>query len=134
MAAHIIRGRMRRTVTLGAAAAVALAGCGSGGGGGKTVTVSGGKPIAVTADEYKFDPSNIVVNSSGPVRIRLTNDGSQAHDLHVERDGDDLGGTPVFGPGQTKTATVKLTPGKYDFLCTVGDHAAQGMKGTLTVK
>jgi plastocyanin len=134
MAAHIIRGRMRRTVTLAATAAVALAGCGGGGGGGKTVTVAGGKPIAVTADEYKFDPANIVVKGGGPVRIQLRNDGSQAHDLHVERGGNDLGGTPVFSGGQTKTATLMLPAGRYDFVCTVGDHEQLGMKGTLTVK
>jgi plastocyanin len=134
MAAHIIRARMRRPVTLAAAAAMALAGCGGAGGGSRSVTLPAGKPLVVKADEFKFDPSNVVVKGGGPVRIKLTNVGAQAHDLHVERDGDDLGGTPIFGPGQTKTATVKLAPGKYDFLCTVGDHAAQGMKGTLTVK
>jgi plastocyanin len=26
-----------------------------------------------------------------------------------------------------------LTPGTYEFICTVGDHAGLGMKGTLTV-
>jgi len=89
----------------------------------------------VKADEYRFDPSNVVVTGGGPLKIELRNDGSQAHDLHVQsEDGDDRGGTPVFGPGQTKTTIVRLAPGKYEFECTVGDHAAQGMKGTLTVK
>jgi plastocyanin len=135
MAAHIIRGRMRRPLTLAAVTAVALAGCGGGGGGGRTVTVGAGKPVVVKADEYKFDPGNITVKASGgAIRLQLSNDGAQAHDLHVERGGEDLGGTPVFGPGQTKTATVKLAPGKYDFVCTVGDHEQLGMKGTLTVK
>jgi len=134
MAAHIIRGRMRRTVTLAAGAALALAGCGGDGGGGKTVTVGKGKPLVVKADEYEFDPGNIVLEGGGFVQIQLENDGAQAHDLHVQKGGADLGGTPVFGPGQTKTTTIKLTAGEYEYICTVGDHEAQGMKGTLTVK
>ena len=125
---------MRRPTTLAAAAAVALAGCGGGGGSGKSVTLPAGKPLVVKADEYRFDPSNVVVKAGGPLRIKLTNDGAQAHDLHIQRGGDDLGGTPVFSPGQTKTATVKLAPGQYDFVCTVGDHEQLGMKGKLTVK
>jgi plastocyanin len=138
MAAHIIRGRMRRPITLAAAGVLALAGCGGSGsggsGGGKPVTVAAGKPLVVKADEFSFSPSNVVVKGGGPLKIELRNDGAQAHDLHVQQDGDDRGGTPVFGPGQTKTATVRLAPGKYEFECTVGDHAAQGMKGTLTIK
>jgi plastocyanin len=138
MAAHIIRGRMRRTLTLAAVGAAALGGCGGGDGGGPATTVAAGKPFVVKADEYKFDPGKVVVKAgtTGPttLTIQLTNGGAQAHDLHLERGGDDLGGTPVFGPGQTKTAKVTLTPGTYDFVCTVGDHEQLGMKGTLTVK
>jgi plastocyanin len=139
MAAHIIRGRMRRTLTLLAALAATLAGCGGGdGGGGPATTVAAGKPFVVKADEYRFAPKNVVLkagsNAPTPLTIRLTNGGAQAHDLHVERGGQDLGGTPIFGPGQTKTAKVTLTPGTYDFVCTVGDHEQLGMKGTLTVK
>jgi plastocyanin len=133
MAAHIIRGRVTRALTLGIAATIALAGCG-GSGGGKSVTVPSGKPIAVTASEYRFDPKAIVVTGGGPVRFSLTNGGAQAHDLHVQKGGQDLGGTSIFGPGQTQSATVKLAPGTYDFVCTVGDHEQLGMKGTLTVK
>jgi plastocyanin len=138
MARHIIRARMRRPLTPALALLIALAGCGGGGGGGKSVTVAAGKPIAVTADEYRFDPKAIVVTGASKgtttLRIELRNDGGQAHDLHVERDGKDLGGTPVFGPGQTQSGSVKLAPGKYDFFCSVGDHEALGMKGTLEIR
>jgi plastocyanin len=134
MAAHIIRGRVTRALTLAMAAAVGLAGCGGGsGGGGKSVTVPAGKPVAVTAKEYSFDPGTIEV-SAGTVRFDLKNDGGQAHDLHVVKDGRDLGGTSIFGPGQSQSGTVKLAAGTYDFVCTVGNHEALGMKGKLTVK
>jgi plastocyanin len=130
------------------ALAVALAlvtGCSSGGDKKKnegvktkdTVTVGHNQPIAFGASEYKFEPKNVIVNSGTTkatvVRFVLRNNGTQAHDLHIEKDGQDLGGTPIFGPGQTQSGQAKLSPGTYQFICTVGNHADLGMKGTLTV-
>jgi plastocyanin len=129
---------MLRALTVLAVGAAALPGCGgddNGGGGGGAVTVQANAPIEVTADEYKFSPESIVVDgASGPLKITLRNDGATAHDLRVQRDGEDVGGTAIFGPDQSKTATVALEPGKYDFICSVGDHEALGMKGTLEVR
>jgi uncharacterized cupredoxin-like copper-binding protein len=129
---------MRIALTVLAVGAAALAGCGGsddGGGGGATTTVPAGKPVAVTATEYKFEPANIEVDaSSGPIKITLKNGGAIAHDLRVEKDGEDVGGTPVFGPDASKTAAVALKPGSYAFICSVPGHEAQGMKGTLEVK
>jgi plastocyanin len=138
-AAHIIGARMRRALTLLALGAFGLTGCGGGddGGGssGPATTVAKGKPVEVTADEFSFSPSKIVVEGGGPVEITLTNDGATAHDLRVEKDGSDVGGTPVFqGGGESKTATVDLEPGTYEFICSVPGHEAQGMRGTLEVK
>jgi plastocyanin len=129
---------MRRALTLLTVAAALLAGCGGdddGGGDGPATTVPAGEPVAVTAREYEFEPASIVVQKpSGPVEIELTNDGGVAHDLKVRDGGDDLGGTPIFGPGQTESASVELEPGTYEFYCSVGDHEALGMKGTLEVE
>ena len=38
------------------------------------------------------------------------------------------------GPGQTKSGTLKLTPGRYVMICNLPGHYKQGMYGTLTVK
>jgi plastocyanin len=127
-----------------ASALLALGGCGGGdnkGDGGEkkgdAVTVGHNQPIAFGADEYSFEPKKVTVNAgtSQPtvVRFVLRNNGSLAHDLHIEKDGSDLGGTPIFGPGKVDSGQAKLAPGTYEFLCTVGDHAALGMKGTLIV-
>jgi plastocyanin len=86
------------------------------------------------AKEYSFDPSTIVVEGAGALRLTLDNKGSLAHDIKVEKDGRVLGGTPPFPAGETRSATVRLAPGSYDFLCTVGDHAELGMKGKLEVR
>ena len=101
------------------------------------MSVGHNQPIAFGAAEYKFEPNDVIVNAGTTkptvVRFVMRNNGSLAHDLHVERDGEDLGGTPVFGPGKTESGQATLAPGKYEFLCTVGDHEGLGMKGTLTV-
>jgi plastocyanin len=118
-------------------AALALGGCGGdddGGGGGST-TVDAGATVTVVGKEYSFSPSDITVQGAGKVTIALKNEGSLAHDLHVLKDGDDLGGTPVFqGKGETKSGTVELQPGSYEFVCTVGNHEDLGMRGKLEVK
>ncbi len=102
-----------------------------------TVTVGHNQPIAFGADEYSFEPTSVTVNSGTTrptiVRFVLRNNGSLAHDLHVEKDGKDLGGTPIFGPGKVESGQATLGPGTYEFLCTVGDHAGLGMRGTLIV-
>ena len=125
---------------LALAAAAALAGCGGSSEDdepGRTVTVPAGQLIPVSADEYKYDPETIVVTGAkGPTKLRiaLKNNGSLAHDLTVQKDGEDVGGTPVFTGGKTENASVDVTPGEYTFICTVGDHANLGMEGKLTVK
>ena len=132
---------MRTLFTLLVLAALGLSGCGGddgGGGSSSPVMVDAGKAVEVAADEYEFSPETIVVTGSGggdtKVRISLTNDGGQAHDLRVRRGGNDIGGTPIFSPGETKTAEVSLGKGDYEIFCSVGDHEQQGMKGKLTVK
>ena len=44
------------------------------------------------------------------------------------------GGTPPFPGGGTRSARLRLEPGSYKLLCTVGDHAELGMTGELEVK
>ena len=122
------------------ASALALGACGGSGDDGpkRTVTAQAGRDIPVTGDEYSFDPEGIVVRGTGggtrEVRVALRNAGDLAHDLRVQRDGEDVGGTPVFTGGKTMSATVRLAPGKYTFYCSVGDHEELGMKGELEVR
>jgi plastocyanin len=122
----------RSALTL-AAVALLAAGCGGNDRPGGTVTTPAGGSVRVTAKEYSFDPSTIVVRGAGTVRLTLDNRGSLAHNIKVEKDGRVLGGTPAFPAGETRSATVRLPAGTYDYLCTVGDHAELGMKGKLKV-
>jgi plastocyanin len=122
----------RSALTL-AAVGLLAAGCGGNDRPGGTVTAPAGGSVRVTAKEYSFDPSTIVVRGAGAVRLTLDNKGTLAHNIKVEKDGRVLGGTPAFAAGESRSATVRLPKGTYDFLCTVGDHAELGMKGTLKV-
>jgi plastocyanin len=116
-----------------AALVLLAAGCGGGDDKGRTVTTPANGSVRVVAKEYSFDPSHIVLRGPGTLRVTLANEGSLAHNWKLFKDGRELGGTPAFPSGQTKAAEVRVARGKYDFICTVGDHAELGMKGTLTV-
>jgi plastocyanin len=93
--------------------------------------------MRVVAKEYSFDPPAVVVTGGSgalPVSFTLDNRGTLAHNLRVLRDGRELGGTPTFQGGRTASGTVRLGPGRYRLVCTVGDHAQLGMNGTLEVR
>ncbi len=128
---------MARPTAAAAAIIALLAGCGGDDGGGDgtapTRTVAAGKTVRVVAKEYSFDPENLSV-ASGRVRLALDNEGALAHNLKVLKGGEELGGTPTFTAGQTRAGLVALRPGRYEIVCTVGDHAQLGMRGTLLAR
>jgi plastocyanin len=117
------------------AALAALSGCGGDDKPLRTATVPGDQAIRIKADEYSFDPGRVVVTGApSQLRITLDNAGTLAHDI-VVLDGDrELGGLRSFPPGEERQATVRVPPGKYRLVCTVGDHEELGMRGELEVR
>jgi plastocyanin len=113
-----------------------LAGCGGGDDEepARSVTINPNTTLRVTGDEYSFDPERVVVRGAGPLTIRLRNAGELAHNLRLTRDGEDVGGTPTFPGGETQSGRVNLEHGRYQMICTVGDHAELGMTGELEVR
>jgi plastocyanin len=98
----------------------------AGGGGG------GGETIAVSETEFALDPQDETV-AAGPVSIDVTNDGQTVHNLEVEGNGvEEI--TSDLSPGDSETLELDLQPGTYTWYCAIGDHAAQGMEGRLTVE
>jgi plastocyanin len=117
-----------------AAFALLVAGCGGDDEPGRTVTAPATGAVRVVAKEYSFDPATIVMRGPGTLPVRLVNEGSLAHNLKLLEDSEELGGTPSFPSGESRSALLKVESGSYEFICTVGDHAELGMKGTLTVE
>ncbi len=89
------------------------------------------KEIIVNGSNYKFTPDKITVKKGEKTRIVFKNTGGM-HDFRV----DELNiATAVI---QTdKEDFVEFTPtktGTYEFYCSVGNHRAMGMKGTIIVE
>jgi len=126
---------MRRLVPLTALLLAFAGGCGDDDDEpGRTVSAAPGDTVDVVADEYSFDPENIELSGPGTLTVRLDNQGSLAHNLRVLDGAIERGGTPTFIGGDPRTGVVRVQPGEYKLVCTVGDHEALGMTGTLTVK
>lgn len=92
------------------------------------------------ANEFAFKLSAKSVKH-GSVTFKISNGGVLPHDFKLCSS--NKGGTanactgkvtPLISGGATGTLTVNIAKaGKYEYLCTVPGHAAQGMKGVLTV-
>src|SRR5581483_10821020 len=84
---------------------------------------------AVTLSELKMEPSMIMVNKGGALKV--TNAGAIQHSLAVE--GTDLV-TPTLDPkGVAGLSLSSLAPGDYKVSCTIPGHKAAGMVADLMV-
>jgi len=117
-----------------AAAVFLVGGCGGAAGSVAGPTSSVGSPASagvvlnLTATEYSFTPSTLTA-AAGKTTLRLTDRGAEGHDFTI----DALHVHITTTPGQTSDATVNLTPGTYDYYCSVPGHLQSGMHGKLTV-
>lgn len=86
----------------------------------------------VNGADFKFDPSTMTVKQGDTVRIVFTNtDASMPHDWVVDEFN---ARTKVLKPGESETIEfVADAAGEFEFYCSVGQHRANGMVGTLTV-
>ena len=98
----------------------------------ETASGGGGDSLAVSETEFALDPQDATA-AAGPVTIDVTNDGETVHNLEVEGEGvEEI--TADLQPGDSDTLELDLEPGSYEWYCAIGDHAAQGMEGELTVE
>ena len=84
---------------------------------------------SVSMTEYAFDAADLTVAQGDSIEV--TNDGAIPHNYTV--DGEGVATSDLEG-GASEELTVDLEPGEYEVICTIADHAAQGMTGTLTVE
>jgi uncharacterized cupredoxin-like copper-binding protein len=97
-------------------------------------TSTASAPVAVSADptgQLMFVQKTLKA-TAGKVTFNFTNSSSVPHDLAIGQGSTQVGATPVFAGG-SKTLTVTLAKGTYQFYCTVPGHRMAGMQGTLTV-
>lgn len=89
------------------------------------------KEFTVTAKNYSFSPKEISVNQGDKVKITLKSSGG-SHNLVI----DDFNvATGEIGNGEEDTIEfVADKAGTFEFYCSISNHKAMGMKGTLTVK
>jgi hypothetical protein len=70
----------------------------------------------------------------GPLKLNVRNLGEDLHDLVVRRNGHTFATLAPIKPGTTGTLRLTLrTPGRYQLICTVADHATRGMRATLRI-
>jgi plastocyanin len=79
-----------------------------------------------------FDPDSLEA-PVGEVTLAFTNPATVGHDVHIERDGEDLAASDVVADGETTEASAELEPGEYTYYCSIPGHREGGMEGTLTV-
>ncbi len=100
--------------------------------GGTAAAASGGSGsvIDVTLKEFAITPSHLMA-PPGPLKIRVTNSGTMAHNFEVKG----FKGTRLLNPGENEVLDLgSISVGSYDAQCTVPGHAASGMTATLMVQ
>jgi hypothetical protein len=142
----------RLTATL--ACAVLCAGCGSDAQGGDAKEAGatpasrpapgGATVLRLRADaapgRVLFDKKRLRANA-GTIVLELTNPTELGHNVRIQISDEccsdsgsgDVGGTQTIGKGITR-ATLELEPGRYWFLCSIGDHWRRGQRGRLVVR
>lgn len=94
-------------------------------------------PTTIAMEEMRFVPNRIDAVAGEPLRVTLTNDGLQRHDLNfpsLHMPG--LQGVEaILEPGETRTLTLRFDrPGTHTFQCSLPGHAVAGMTGAVFVR
>lgn len=109
--------------------AIALAGC-------QTKSDSSSGSADIVLEDMRFTPNRIDAKVGVPLTVRLTNKGTERHDLNFEalHMPGLVGVESILEPGETRTITLTFDqPGTHTFICTLPGHAAAGMTGAAFV-
>lgn len=99
---------------------------------GSTVVLTPAREIVIEVKEFAFAPAKLTATKGERIKVTLKNTGTMQHDFVI----DELGVSTKVIPGGAEDS-VEFTvqdAGIYTFYCSVGNHRAQGMVGTLEVK
>jgi plastocyanin len=96
-----------------------------------------GRSAEIVLEDLRFIPNRLDAKVGVPLTVRLTNAGTERHDLNFESlHMPGLAGVEsILEPGETRTITLRFdTPGVHTFICTLPGHAAAGMTGAAFVR
>ncbi len=116
------------------AAVIVVIAVASAGGQGQSGGSSGSNGIVL--EDFRFTPNRIDMKAGVSLTLRLTNKGTERHDLNFESvHMPGLAGVEsILEPGETRTITLTFDqPGTHTFICTLPGHAAAGMTGAAVV-
>ena len=103
---------------------------------GRASTTSDGSAVIVLED-LRFSPNRLDATVGVPLTVRLTNRGTERHDLNfpsLHMPGLE-GVESILAPGETRTITLRFDePGSHTFICSLPGHAAAGMTGAVFVQ
>lgn len=90
----------------------------------------------IVLEDMRFVPNRIDAKVGVPLRVQLTNRGTERHDLNFQSlHMPGLEGVEsILNPGETRTITLTFDEaGTHTFICTLPGHAAAGMTGAAFV-
>ena len=95
------------------------------------------RAASIVFEDLRFVPNSLNATVGVPLRVTLTNRGTERHDLNfpaLHMPG--LQGVEsILEPGETRSITLQFdTPGTHTFICSLPGHAAAGMTGAVTVR
>jgi len=116
-------------IAIGFVALIAVVMSFGGGSGSAAADETASTTLDLSAREFGFFGD--LVAPAGDVTLRLTNDGSQDHNIGIR----ELGVVSNnIGPGGTTDLSFdSLAPGVYEIFCDIAGHADSGMVNTLTI-
>jgi plastocyanin len=91
---------------------------------------------SIALEDFRFTPNRLDAKVKVPLSVRLTNQGTEQHDLNFPSlHMPSLQGVEsVLAPGETRMVTLEFDqPGTHTFICTLPGHAAAGMTGAVYV-
>lgn len=88
------------------------------------------KEIVINNKGMSFEQKEIVVNQGDTVRVTFRNTGG-THDFVIDEF--NVKTTQLQAGSEETVEFVADKPGTFEYYCSVGNHRAMGMKGTLIV-
>jgi plastocyanin len=101
-----------------------------------TGTAGSPRTIEITAEEYKFSPSQLTAKPGERLTIALRNNGKMEHSIEFDVPGANEALERNVPPGETghMSFTAPSKTGTYTFFSPLGDDRKRGLEGRLDVE